>query len=93
MFNKTRRFNERCNKSASEEFSRTFVDSGDFTYQGVEGRYTIYKLDDGMQVKVHASYNKSDVPWLDRDSFERNAASWLKSELSHSYYVDRVYFF
>lgn len=71
----------RSSSSSSYSSSSDIVDVGSFVFRGVSCNYSIYgSSSSGYRVKV--SYDKSDVPWLDRDSFDRNVEYAVKRELS-----------
>lgn len=67
--------------SGSSSSSSDIVDVGSFVFRGVSCNYSIYgSSSSGYRVKV--SYDKADVPWLDRESFERGVEYAVKRDLS-----------
>lgn len=80
MFSDRRRQNE----SISREVSRSRVGDGDFTYNGVDGTFTLYSVNDfrNNNVKIYIGYNADDVPWGSRSSFESGVLSYLKKQLT-----------
>lgn len=85
MFKKSRKAYESYLKKESN-----LVGYGSFVCSGVDCTYTIESgAYDGVTVCVR--YRREDVPWLDRDGFQRKAENLVRGWLKE-YYIKYVFF-
>lgn len=80
MFRKVRDEQIRQQKREASRPSN-ILDRDYFYYRGVEISYTV--TIDGSRIDAIGRYDKSEVPWLDRGDFERDAWSYLRKQVEH----------